>query len=492
VRYGATGDGLRERFGVLACGLLAVAALGCGGRGSVDSRAPSTATPIGTLAYVVTECREGPEGRFSRQALYVRQGDGAPVQVMDLPWSGPLGGVGLCASFGLSRLGMTSVFIGAFQRIGVSPDGSMVAFEVTDDFAVDGVDRLARDDQEGFFLVRADGTGLLRLGPASRDAGFRVIPYAGYPTGRLGTLDDTLSFSPDGREITFTDLGPGPEGEEAPQVVTIDLASGERRQVTRLPRGGPENALSGSTWIPVFIGDDRIAFQSFSNPDGLNPEEKQVFFTVRSDGADLQVVQFPQIGASGRIVPRFAVSTGGLLFGAVYGADGATELGAFNGTGFLQLTNFVRPDTAELGAFGSADGRSVFFSASADPFGTNPQYDCQLFSIGALGDDLRQLTFFKTPGGATDCLSAVRGYPGCTVSPANWIVASSQDARTGTLVFYSSCDPEGGVPTGGELYAMRPDGSGLRALTETRGVLTAADGAISVELPGPHAYGPYR
>ena len=58
--------------------------------------------------------------------------------------------------------GILAVFAGAFQRIGVSPDGSMVAFEVTDDFALNSVDRLARDDQEGIYVVRADGDRLIR------------------------------------------------------------------------------------------------------------------------------------------------------------------------------------------------------------------------------------------------------------------------------------------------------------------------------------------
>src|SRR5262249_21492149 len=158
-----------------------------------------------------------------------------------------------------------------------------------------------------------------------------------------------------------------------------------------------------STWVPSFIEDGRIAFFSTSNPEGLNPEGKTAFFTIRSDGADLRVVPFPAAGASGTIVPAFAVSTGGLLFGNQPGPDGSTELGAFNGTDLLQLTKFGRPDTAALGAFGSADGRTVFFTASADPFRTNPQNGCQLFSVGVLGDDLRQLTFFESPGGATDC-----------------------------------------------------------------------------------------
>jgi hypothetical protein len=38
---------------------------------------------------------------------------------------------------------------------------------------------------------------------------------------------------------------------------------------------------------------------------------------------------------------------------------------------------------------------------------------------------------------------------------------------------------------------MQPDGSGLRQLTDSRGLVKEADGTYSGELPGPWAYGPY-
>jgi hypothetical protein len=56
------------------------------------------------------------------------------------------------------------------------------------------------------------------------------------------------------------------------------------------------------------------------------------------------------------------------------------------------------------------------------------------------------------------------------------------DPHTGALIFNSSCDLQA------QLFAMRPDGSGLRQLTTLRGVVTAADGSVDVELPGPIAY----
>ena len=63
-----------------------------------------------------------------------------------------------------------------------------------------------------------------------------------------------------------------------------------------------------------------------------------------------------------------------------------------------------------------------------------------------------------------------------------------QDPVTKTIVFDSSCDPLDGNPFGDQLFAMRPDGSGLRQLTDAAGFTQNPDGSFRVELPGPFAY----
>jgi hypothetical protein len=63
-----------------------------------------------------------------------------------------------------------------------------------------------------------------------------------------------------------------------------------------------------------------------------------------------------------------------------------------------------------------------------------------------------------------------------------------QDPVTKAIVFDSGCDPLGANPFGGQAFAMRPDGSGLRQLTDEGGLTTNADGTIRVDLPGPFAY----
>jgi hypothetical protein len=437
-----------------------VLAVGCGGGGGHDASTPEVGTPIGTLAYVVTECRENSSGFYGRQRLDVRRGDAAPVTIVGSPWVGPLPVSGLCQIWARSRYGTGSVYAGAFQRIGVTPDGSGVVFEVTDEFSIAGPNQFVTPDQEGIFFVRADGTGLRRLGPASR-ANSSSLGLAPTPTGFTGLDYAFFSFSPNGESFTFTDLGPAADGSPAIQIFVQDLDGGEARQITRLP-------------------------PSVADADGSNPDGRSLIWSVAVDGSDLRRVEV--VGVEGEVAPLFAVTGGGRVSAPIRVGNADYEVFSFDGTNLLQLTSFGRPDTG-MTSFTSPDASRVFFDASADPFGTNPSRNCQLFSIDPLGDDLRQLTFFSE--GEEEGRCSYQGFPGCGVSGVNRY-RPSQDARTGTLVIYTSCDPSGGVSTGGEYYALRPDGSGIRALTDTYGTRRDADGTLSVEMPGPAAYGPYQ
>jgi hypothetical protein len=122
----------------------------------------------------------------------------------------------------------------------------------------------------------------------------------------------------------------------------------------------------------------------------------------------------------------------------------------------------------------------VFYTASADPLGTNPSENCQLFSIDRLGVDLRQLTFFSEAEHSARGCTNLGPPPGCNVSNV-W-----QDTVTQTIVFHSGCDPLGtkGI---GEIFAMRPDGTGLRQLTQGKFVMEA-DGTVVTDGPGPFVY----
>lgn len=482
----------------------------CGGSGSGGPPTPDGPAPIRTLAYVATDCREDARSSSTSQRLEILHGDQPAVRVMDLQ-SGRWPPLGLCADLGAFG-GSSSIFAAFFQRLGVSPDGSGVVFEVTFDFSLlkrVGVRDPLLPEQEGIFFVRADGSGLRRLGPASREPAQRLTGLIS-TSGNNGSVYSFpfFSFSPDGRAITFTDRGPGPAGEEAPQVVTVDIASGTRFQVTHLPDAPPDPSLPAvpATVLPAFSDDNTIQFFSRANPNGLNAEGAPRVFTVKTDGTGLTVLPAPRLLAGSQIVPSFFITSSvtdvevsaAFLPGMAVNPNpyfppnsfynSIVEVVVLTPDHTLQLTNFRRIDTGGYNPGGfltslSTDGEHVFFSASADPFGTNPSENCQLFSIDTLGADLRQLTQFRAADHSTIGCLPIPEQPGCIISGGPIL-----DSEMRTLVINTNCDPLGTNANGGQYFAMRADGTGLRQLTATHGVVTAADGSVDVELPGPGVY----
>src|SRR5215468_3354542 len=60
----------------------------------------------------------------------------------------------------------------------------------------------------------------------------------------------------------------------------------------------------------------------------------------------------------------------------------------------VQLTSFSRVDT--FAGLLTHDGKRAVFMSSADPLpGTNPDGNCQLFSVNVRGGGLRQITHLK-------------------------------------------------------------------------------------------------
>jgi WD40 repeat protein len=477
-----------SRFRLVEWLLLGVvsALAACGG----DSGTPATSsgsTPIHTLAYVVDECRQNSSGFFERGALVIQDGDHAPVTVAEIAEVGPIQLVsGLCTLLGRVRLGSNSVGRGGFTGLGVSPDGSTVVFEETDEFSSLSNNFLA-PEQRGIFVVRADGTGLHWLAPPSHEP-----PH----------YNSLNAFSPDGRKIAFVDKGPSSTGEEASQIATLDLETGERTQLTHLPPIPATGSFPG-VFAPVFLDNEAIAFASLLPPTCLtggscmNQEGKVSAFSVKTDGSSLEAFSTAALPGS-QLVPIFAITGNrpiavpgfvpGVPSGPMYTNPPLTEVSELfvvDGPNVLQLTNFGRADTVSNGALVASDQAQVFFVASADPLRTNPLENCQLFSIDRDGADLRQLTNFGGNGHSQVGCDFNEDAHGCPME------LTAQDVTTQTLVFGSTCDPFGSNPSGEQIFAMRPDGKGLRQLTNLRGLFKEPDGTVHAELPGPLAYGPY-
>ena len=195
---------------------------------------------IRTLAYVVNECSVDPHGMGSGlgQKLVIRRGNCDPVAVKVLRPTPGIDPLGLCRLYGESRSGPAARVVGLFQhlfqRLAVLPDGSGVVFEVTSQFSASPAPSAEPSPEDGIFFVRADGSGLRRLGPASRWPTLSVSPEPSSPIGlTFFNNGELFPVSPDGRTVALIDLGPfDAAGHEARQIFLLDLRSGQRRQLT--------------------------------------------------------------------------------------------------------------------------------------------------------------------------------------------------------------------------------------------------------------------
>jgi len=284
---------------------------------------------------------------------------------------------------------------------------------------------------------------------------------------------------------------------EPVQIFALDIFTGVWSQVTHLPCASSRDPLLPSTGYPNFLADGRIVFYSYANPQGLNPGGEFMAFTVRRDGGELRAVPMPVALPAPRVSSVFHISGEGQTLLNLAVGPGMIEVFLLDGRNFLQLTTFHRADTS--GQFVTADGRRAFFLGSADPFGrlrrgrrahlTNPTHNCQLFSIGTLGAGLRQLTGFREGTSSLAGCSYTNLGCGCAIGSV------LEDPGTHAVLFNSSCDPFGTNPNGGQLFAMRLDGSRLRQLTDIQGCTGCIPGcmlqpsrAVSVALPGPYTY----
>ena len=479
----------------------------CEGVGRKACRRRCKPAAIGTLAYVLSECREDAGQSFvGRQELRIRQGDREPITVATLGPSNPTPDpLGLCRAYSESGFGSESVVMFPLQRLGVSPDGSAVVFEVNDQSPFFRPISVS-PEENGFFLVRADGSQPpRRLGPPSRDPSFRVADplVLDDGLGNIYTLSPPIAFSPNGRLIAFTDVGPGPDGTDAVQIVVLDLGADppKRTQLTQLSSGtSPATFPGGSplfvTCCPRFIDDRTVGFQTYTDPDGSNPERQFAAFTVGIDGRGLKPVPKPAVPADSHVVPSFGVVGPGSNLLRVAEGPGAfpvTEIFLQAGKDLLQLTQFGRPDTF-AGFVDPRRSRAFFLaSAEADPLIKNPNGTCQIFSMDTLGGVPRQVTRFDL--GVPFLRGCFRG--GGAIGYGAYRV-TDQDALTNAIIFNTALDPlhlgappAHPEPTGyddDQIFAIRPDGTGLRQLTDAAGFTSKADGSIRVELPGPFAY----
>jgi len=472
---------------------LALLLVACGG--DSDGGNPSPEPFVRTLVYAVTEC-QGDDQMLSGSQKFVIQRDGREVVVKE--WHFPplpaavMPGVGLCHVFGFARDGATSATVYPVQRFAVSPDASTVVFEVTDDHSLYAPARLIPPEDEGFFVVNADGTGLRRLSDASREPCWRSEPDPQSPFGVIAAFRCwTLFFSPDGRKVAFTDMGPDETGQEGPQVFTMDVVTGERTQVTRLV---PETAAGPVAFRvvarPWLEDGTTLRFNTNTEVDGFQ------MWTVKADGTEqpdkVPPEAVPEAIPGAVLTDEYRITPGATTvyrgveddISEIYVVARKDPTQPESTEELLQLTSFGRPDTGGGGQYLDADEQTVLFFASPDPFGTNPLENCQLFSINTLGGNLRQITQWdEGEHSPIGCTAAAGLSPDCRVDA----FVAERGAGPDTVIFETSCD-QFGKNLGSALFAIRSDGTGLRQLTHTRGASFYPDGTVSVELAGTWNY----
>jgi hypothetical protein len=435
-----------------------------------------------TIAWVNTTCRTDANGLVGHQEIYVQRGE-REATVVSRGAIGPVPDpLGLCRAFAEGHDGIVSLLAGAYTAVAVSPDGNHVAFELNDAFSLLAPGVLTNED-DGIYLVRADGTERVRLAPPNRVPVYRQPGFDLNPNG--------IVFSPDGRYIVYSDLGPADDGSVDAQLWSLRIADRKTTQLTRLARHAGGTVPLGY-WF--HFADERTVGMftlDYYAPDepGYDPGyggRRQEFYSVSVDGRRFQKLS-PVLGPNGQVIPQFGVTrhrpaaAGLILDGTadnpMNGIIAPRELFVARGRNVLQLTHFNRVDVGNTDPVVSANGQHVYFAASADPFGCNPTNNCQTFSIDTLGGHLRQLTAIAVGTPNDGCFG-----PRCRVVPF------AQDAVTGTVLLNTACDPFGTNVNGNNVFAIRPDGSGLRQITHARGLVVDTPDVVEVELPGPGAY----
>jgi hypothetical protein len=431
---------------------------------------------------VNTTCRTDASGLTGHQEIYVQRGDRAPT-VVSRATVGPVPDpAGLCRVFGEGHDGIISVAAGVYPAVAVSPDGKHVAFELNDEFSILAPGGLT-DEEDGIFLAHVDGTNRVKLAPPTRVPVFRQPSFDLNPNG--------IVFSADGRYLVYSDLGPADDGSIDAQLWSLRIADRKKTQLTHLSRH------TGST-VPLgywfhFADEHTVGMFTLDyympGEDGYDPGyggRRQEFYSVSVDGRRFRKLS-PVLGPNGQVIPQFGVTrrrpaAAGLILDGTAdnpmgGSTSPRELFVAFGKNVLQLTHFNRVDVGNIDPVVSANGERVYFSASADPFGCNPTNNCQTFSIDTLGGHLRQLTAIAVGTPNDGCFG-----PRCRVVPF------AQDALTGTVLLNTACDPFGTNVNGNNVFAVRPDGSGLRQITHARGLTVDTPDVVEVELPGPGAY----
>ncbi|MBR9813222.1 tandem-95 repeat protein, partial [bacterium] len=228
------------------------------------------------------------------------------------------------------------------QGIGVSADGSVVAFAANADFPGDTNPQDFQAMQSGYDIVIRD----------ANQGGFEIAA-----NGALGTTSTRPSLSGDGQLLVFeSDSDFSGEGTASADIYLLDRVSGVFSTVNTDPNGlANGDSAFGSNPNPDGVGDPRIS------TDG-----RFVVFTSRQDGLDGAAYPTPEPGPSFstfvKRVPATLPSVDGGLQSPIFRAH-RNLLGDFFSTfDGESINNPAVGRTASI----NFDGRAIVFSDTAN------------------------------------------------------------------------------------------------------------------------------
>ena len=294
------------------------------------------------------------------------------------------------------------------------------------------------------FRVSADGSDLAQ-----------VTSLAGSAAGP--------SLTGDGQRVVFSSAADplGSNGDGSEEIFAIGIDGTGLVQLT----SGPADTASAHP--SVSTDGAVVVFDSDADPLGTNADLSVEIFAVRLDGTGLAQLTSGPAGTSSRR-PRADGTGTWAVFVSNADLDGGNPDGTdevhrvrIDGTALERLTG--DPLAGAGGADVSQSGGRVAFSWAADPLGTNPEGNAEIFALEPATGTLRQLTAFAT--------------------------GSSGGARLtgdGAWVFFSSDAPvfETDPDRPGDLYRVPADGGPIERVGALRSGGLGAVGGIADAFGG--------
>jgi Tol biopolymer transport system component len=335
----------------------------------------------------------------------------------------------------------------------VAPAPAQVVRQVTDTRT--GLAGPAALDDAGSVVFTGSSTNQLGGNPEHAFQVLRFDPASGAGTALTSEPDGVagvVSVTDDGSWLAFSSPADlvGSNHDRSPELFVMSADGTDIRQLTDHP------AVNAGSVGAVMIagGGGRIAFTANTDPLGLNPQQVEQLFVIDFDGSGLAQLTAAAADGFGAISisddgERIAFAHGGDLTGG--NPDGSGEIFRIlaDGTGLLQLT--AATEGASGGPALAGNGSTIAFQSSADLTGGNPDAQTEVFLVGFDGAGLRQLT---TTNALLDFGDPTAAGPSIT-----------DDG--GTIVFFSNhyIFPFTNIDSNFEIWSIRADGSGLRALT---------------------------